>query len=615
MQPRPIDSRCGRPEAGEHGHEPDAPRPGGRAPARPRRGAARRGPARRSGGPRPDGARRRRHRRPRHRQRHRPAGAQARRHHPGRGRADRRDGRRDDRAARRRDRPELSRRHVGGGQPHPVRGARLVPARSARGGALGGGGARLLLAARRRPSGRGAGASTGPARGRVRRRAGPRDEGRCRHRAVPAGGRHPGAGHRLRSRRGGATDLRRARARGRDREARPRHRPAGVAAHRGPPRPPDPGRPGGLRRRAAGLARRPRRGRSVRGARQPRRRAAPAQPRRAGLDGAMVRPARRRRTGAAADRGPGPAGRTRPAAAAAARFRAAPAGLAPPPRPCRHLRRGLDGDPRAAAAGGFFRGLPPDRPGRPDLSGGAARRRAGRGRGPAPRRSLRLPPAAGPPGGPHPHRHGAHAGAAAPRRGDPRRQRAQRRADLQRRRGVQRARPRGRGLDRDGAADGGGGAVSGLTSNETVKINDLTLCHKHSAIGFVRATLPDVCRSPVAPVPYANVAYARDLENGTVTVRSHGGAMNGVKGSRFYPSYDDEPGTGGGVTSGVNRHEATWLSWSPNVFMEGRPVTRLTDKMLMNRGNTVSVGGYQTRKPVGKEVYICEIACPRYVKK
>nr|WP_236012942.1 DUF4150 domain-containing protein [Methylobacterium ajmalii] len=153
-----------------------------------------------------------------------------------------------------------------------------------------------------------------------------------------------------------------------------------------------------------------------------------------------------------------------------------------------------------------------------------------------------------------------------------------------------------------------------MTSNETVKINDLTLCHKHSAIGFVRATLPDVCRSPVAPVPYANVAYARDLENGTVTVRSHGGAMNGVKGSRFYPSYDDEPGTGGGVTSGVNRHEATWLSWSPNVFMEGRPVTRLTDKMLMNRGNTVSVGEYQTRKPVGKEVYICEIACPCYVK-
>ncbi|WP_162561133.1 DUF4150 domain-containing protein [Methylobacterium terrae] len=145
-------------------------------------------------------------------------------------------------------------------------------------------------------------------------------------------------------------------------------------------------------------------------------------------------------------------------------------------------------------------------------------------------------------------------------------------------------------------------------------MNDLTLCHKHSAIGFVRATLPDVCRSPVAPVPYSNVAYARDLENGTVSVRSHGGAMNGVKGSRFYPSYDDEPGTGGGVTSGVNRHEATWLSWSPNVFMEGRPVTRLTDKMLMNRGNTVSVGGYYTGKPRDEKnrvlaEQICKAAC------
>jgi hypothetical protein len=86
-----------------------------------------------------------------------------------------------------------------------------------------------------------------------------------------------------------------------------------------------------------------------------------------------------------------------------------------------------------------------------------------------------------------------------------------------------------------------------------------------------------------------------------------------VKGSRFYPSYDDEPGTGGGVTSGVNRHEATWLSWSPNVFMEGRPVTRLTDKMLMNRGNTVSVGGYFTGNPEGHSVTLlnsfCDSAC------
>ncbi|WP_349041098.1 PAAR-like domain-containing protein [Agrobacterium sp. SORGH_AS 787] len=103
---------------------------------------------------------------------------------------------------------------------------------------------------------------------------------------------------------------------------------------------------------------------------------------------------------------------------------------------------------------------------------------------------------------------------------------------------------------------------------ETVSINGLTLCHKHSD-GWVRSTLPDVCKSPDKPLPYANVAYSRDLAKGTVTVFSHGGAMNGVKGSEFYRSFGDEPGVGGGVISGVNLHRATFLSWSPNVFIGG----------------------------------------------
>jgi Domain of unknown function (DUF4150) len=147
---------------------------------------------------------------------------------------------------------------------------------------------------------------------------------------------------------------------------------------------------------------------------------------------------------------------------------------------------------------------------------------------------------------------------------------------------------------------------------ETVAINGITLCHKHSD-GWVRSTLPDVCKSPAAPVPYTNVAFAKDLADGTMTVFSHGGAMNGVKGSRFAKSIGDEPGVGGGVISGVNLHEATWLSWSPDVFMEGRPVTRLTDKMLLNKGNTVSVGGYFTGPVTGASKatldLLCNIAC------
>ncbi|MGV1952814.1 hypothetical protein ACQZ44_18510 [Agrobacterium vitis] len=63
---------------------------------------------------------------------------------------------------------------------------------------------------------------------------------------------------------------------------------------------------------------------------------------------------------------------------------------------------------------------------------------------------------------------------------------------------------------------------------ETVSINDLTLCHKHSD-GWVRSTLPDLCISQDKPVPYTNTAYARALAKGTTTVFSHGGAMNGSR--------------------------------------------------------------------------------------
>ncbi len=103
--------------------------------------------------------------------------------------------------------------------------------------------------------------------------------------------------------------------------------------------------------------------------------------------------------------------------------------------------------------------------------------------------------------------------------------------------------------------------------------------------------LPDVCKAPTVPVPFVNIAFAKDLAKGTKTVFSHGGAMNGIKGSEFSTSIGDEPGAGGGVISGVNLHRATFLSWSPDVFMEGKPVTRLTDRMLLNKGNTISAGG------------------------
>lgn len=149
-------------------------------------------------------------------------------------------------------------------------------------------------------------------------------------------------------------------------------------------------------------------------------------------------------------------------------------------------------------------------------------------------------------------------------------------------------------------------------TRETVGINGLSLCHKNST-GFVRSTLPDFCKAPGNPVPFVNVAFARDLAKGTTSVRSHKGAMCGIKGSEFSISYGDEPGRGGGVKSGANLHRATFLSWSPNVFMQGRAVTRLTDRMLLNKGNTISAAGYFTGPVTGASAVtlnlLCDFAC------
>ncbi|MFO6300372.1 T6SS effector phospholipase Tle3 domain-containing protein [Rahnella selenatireducens] len=47
----------------------------------------------------------------------------------------------------------------------------------------------------------------------------------------------------------------------------------------------------------------------------------------------------------------------------------------------------------------------------------------------------------------------------------------------------------------------------------------------------------------------------------------------------------------GGGKSGTHRAEADWISHSFDVFFEGKPACRLTDKMFMNHRNTVNMAG------------------------
>ena len=130
----------------------------------------------------------------------------------------------------------------------------------------------------------------------------------------------------------------------------------------------------------------------------------------------------------------------------------------------------------------------------------------------------------------------------------------------------------------------------------------------------MRATLPDVCKTPSKggyPLPYPNIAFSEDLKEGTETVFADGGFSCAIKGSEFYRSFGDEPGAGGGIKSEVHLDKATWLSWSSDVFLEGKAACRLTDKMLMNKGNTASLGGLNQANLTVEQIKekLCDYAC------
>lgn len=121
-------------------------------------------------------------------------------------------------------------------------------------------------------------------------------------------------------------------------------------------------------------------------------------------------------------------------------------------------------------------------------------------------------------------------------------------------------------------------------------VNGQTVVHKES--DGVLTTSPDVCLTPmgsaVVPIPYVNVARSVDTSNGSQTVTVDGNPIM-LKDSVFSTSTGDEPGTAGGVTSGVNKGMAKFVNFSNNVFVEGRPVCRRMDPMISNLsspGNT-----------------------------
>lgn len=128
----------------------------------------------------------------------------------------------------------------------------------------------------------------------------------------------------------------------------------------------------------------------------------------------------------------------------------------------------------------------------------------------------------------------------------------------------------------------------------TININNLSLCHKGSD-GVSTATIPDVCKTPspggLVPIPYPNVAFSMDLMKGTTTILADGGMMCANYGSEFFKSTGDEAGVAGGVISSTFIKEATWITFSFDVKLQGKAACRLTDKMFHNHQNTVNLGG------------------------
>jgi len=131
----------------------------------------------------------------------------------------------------------------------------------------------------------------------------------------------------------------------------------------------------------------------------------------------------------------------------------------------------------------------------------------------------------------------------------------------------------------------------------TIHVNGKSnsLVHKGS-MGIAKSTLPDVCKTPTpggpVPIPYpVIVSMSSDLKKGSKKVKFDGGNSAAIKGSEFSRCTGDEPGTVGGIKSSTNMKEATWILYSFDVKIEGKNACRLSDKMMMNHGNTACLSG------------------------
>lgn len=90
---------------------------------------------------------------------------------------------------------------------------------------------------------------------------------------------------------------------------------------------------------------------------------------------------------------------------------------------------------------------------------------------------------------------------------------------------------------------------------------------------------PDVCKSPVVPVPYPIVGFFTASTMLSPNVRFRGWPVF-TKASRLTTVVGDEAGTGGGVVSGVNKGWCRPTSFNPTVSVNGQKVAFHAESMM-----------------------------------
>jgi hypothetical protein len=114
------------------------------------------------------------------------------------------------------------------------------------------------------------------------------------------------------------------------------------------------------------------------------------------------------------------------------------------------------------------------------------------------------------------------------------------------------------------------------------------------------AAFPDVCMTPPenpatppgVPVPYPNFGMASDTTNGSKSVKINKKPVMLKNQSYFKKSSGDEAGCAAkkGVISSVNRGKVYFVSWSPDVKIEGMNVVRHLDMTTHNHGSPANEG-------------------------